>query len=78
MDGEHPARAPRAEKLRGRKESCAFIKSEWGIDIAPSTLAKYASIGGGPNFTKFKRRVYYSEADLARWVEEQLNGPRRG
>ena len=32
-----------------RAEASAYLKEKHGIDRAPTTLAKYAVVGGGPN-----------------------------
>ena len=37
------------------------------LDLAPSTLHKYRSLGGGPKFKKFGRTVRYTLKDLDEW-----------
>lgn len=62
------------EKFRTRKEASAYI-SERGLRCAPTTLQKYASIGGGPRYRRFGNRAVYLESDLDAWIEERLSGP---
>ncbi len=38
------------------------------LGLAPSTLARYRTHGGGPRFTKLRRVVLYDRADLFAWV----------
>lgn len=47
-----------------------------GLKISPKTLAKYASIGGGPLMVHFGRYVFYRLEDLIEWVEARLTPPR--
>lgn len=58
-----------------RREASAYIRAK-GLPCAPSTLAKLATIGGGPNFMKFSRNVVYTPAALDDWVENRLSGPK--
>ena len=47
---------------------------EKGLPVSPKTLAKYASIGGGPKFHKFgTTRVIYKTEDLDEWIEQRLS-----
>lgn len=47
---------------------------EKGLPVSPKTLAKYASIGGGPKFHKFgTMRVVYKIEDLDKWIEQRLS-----
>lgn len=57
-----------------RKEASKFLASV-GLSIAPSTLAKYATIGGGPKFRRFGRQVKYLPSDLIAWAETRLSDP---
>jgi hypothetical protein len=58
-----------------RSESAQHL-SEAGYPIRPKTLAKLASIGGGPVFRKFGHRVLYDSKDLLEWAEKRA-GPLR-
>jgi hypothetical protein len=59
-----------------RKGSSAFLKSH-GYEVAEATLAKLASVGGGPVYRKFGRKVLYWPADLFEWAEARCSAPRR-
>lgn len=59
-----------------RREAAEFLTSR-GYSIAPATLAKYATVGGGPVFSSFGRRPLYTEADLLAWAEGKLSAPKR-
>lgn len=60
-----------SKQFYGRKEA-ARILSERGIPTAPATLAKFATTGGGPEMTKFGRRVFYTAASLDGWVASRI------
>lgn len=59
-----------------RKEASAYLRENFGLERAPSTLAKLAVIGGGPPFRLLNRVPLYTPADLDRWVASKL-GPRQ-
>src|SRR4051812_15016720 len=63
-------------KLR-RKAASKYLFDEHGIVRAPSTLAKYAVIGGGPVFQRMGRDPVYTPANLDAWVASQLSRPMR-
>jgi hypothetical protein len=58
-----------------RKEASAYLRQTYGLERAPSTLAKLAVIGGGPPFRLLNRVPLYTAADLDQWVASKL-GPR--
>jgi hypothetical protein len=62
-------------KLLRRKEASKHLKEKWGVDRAPSTLAKLAVIGGGPPFQRLGRIPLYATDDLDEWVASKLSGP---
>ena len=62
-------------KLLRRKEASKYLKDTWGVDRAPSTLAKLAVVGGGPQFRKAARTPLYSSDDLDTWVASILSEP---
>lgn len=53
-----------------RREAAAFLTSE-GYPTANSTLAKLASIGGGPKFVKYGRYALYESDDLLAWAKDR-------
>ena len=59
-----------------RRQAAAFL-TERGYRTAPATLAKLASIGGGPVFESFGRRPLYREGDLLAWAQARTTGPRQ-
>ena len=50
-----------------RREAAAFVRGK-GLPCAPATLAKLATIGGGPSFRKFGRNVVYMPGELDAWI----------
>lgn len=65
----HPAQC---RHLR-RAEASAYLKEKWGIDRKPSTLAKIASLGGGPKFLHAGRFPLYPEDELDSWAQSILS-----
>ena len=64
------------ERRLNRLESSIFLK-ERGYNVACSTLAKYATVGGGPEFECFGRRPLYRPAKLLEWVAAKTSRPRQ-
>jgi hypothetical protein len=56
-----------------RKEASAYLKEAHGITRAPSTLAKLASNGGGPNFRKAGKTPLYPISELDLWAQQILS-----
>lgn len=50
-----------------------YLASKHGIDIAVSTLAKMATVGGGPAMQYSGRIPLYHIQDLDAWAEERLS-----
>jgi hypothetical protein len=63
--------ALRKPRLR-RWEAVEYLRLAFGIEIRPATLAKYASVGGGPAFNKSNRTPLYPTAELDRWAIDRL------
>ena len=59
-----------------RRELSEFLTG-LGFRVARSTLAKYATLGGGPVMRKFGRRVLYDPAAAIDWANVKLSPPRR-
>jgi hypothetical protein len=55
-----------------RKEASAYLREKFKLERAPSTLAKWAVIGGGPPFRLLNRVPLYTPADLDQWVASKL------
>ncbi len=62
----------KTRRLR-RKEASAYLRDEWGIIRTPKTLAKLATIGGGPPFEKDGRFPLYTPPLLDTWARSQLS-----
>jgi hypothetical protein len=60
-----------------RKAASKYLHDVHGVERAPSTLAKYAVIGGGPVFQCIGRDPVYTPANLDAWVASKLSGPMR-
>src|SRR5258707_14208723 len=62
-------------RLLRRKAASAYLHETYGLERAPSTLAKLAVIGGGPVFRRMNRVPLYSIDDLEEWVASKLSRP---
>jgi hypothetical protein len=60
-----------------RKAASKYLHEVHGVVRAPSTLAKYAVIGGGPVFQRLGRDPVYTPVNLDNWVASKLSGPMR-
>ena len=59
------------ENFLTRSEAAAHLTNR-GLPIAAKTLAKMASIGGGPPYRVFGRNAVYLPSDLEVWATERL------
>ena len=67
---------PALHKPRLRRwEAAEYLKLAHGIEVAPSTLAKWASIGGGPVFQRVNRMPLYPVTGLDAWAASKLSAP---
>jgi hypothetical protein len=57
-----------------RSAASEYIRETWGLSYKPATLAKLASVGGGPRFEHFGRWPLYRRDELDRWVCERMSG----
>lgn len=62
---------PQARFLR-RSSASRYLSAVWGIDRAPTTLAKLACVGGGPAYLKAGRAPLYRPEDLDAWARRLL------
>jgi hypothetical protein len=67
------AAAPDAPYL-SRPAAAAFL-THLGLKTATATLAKWATIGGGPAYRLFGSKVVYERASLRAWAEARLSKP---
>ena len=73
-----PCLPPALRKPRLRRwEAADYLKIVHGIEVAPASLAKWASVGGGPTYQKLNRTPLYQTAELDRWAAEKLGDPVR-
>lgn len=63
--------ALRKPRLR-RWEAADYLRLAHGIEVAPATLAKWATVGGGPAYQKANRTPLYPTTELDRWAMERL------
>jgi len=63
-------------KPETRSGAARYI-TERGYPTSPKTLAKFATVGGGPVYRIFGNRAFYDPADLDAWIAEKLSAPRR-
>lgn len=68
--------ALRKPRLR-RWEASEYLETAHGITIAPATLAKLASIGGGPPYQKSLKTPLYPRDELDAWALARLGKLRR-
>jgi hypothetical protein len=64
--------AAQRPRLR-RVDVPAYLASKHGIDIAVSTLAKMATVGGGPIMQYSGRIPLYHVRDLDAWANARLS-----
>jgi hypothetical protein len=59
-------------RLLRHKAAAAYLQAN-GYPAASSTLAKLASVGGGPEFQRFGRVPLYTPEALDRWAASRLS-----
>jgi len=59
-----------------RKDAGEYLKRRFGFG-SPQTLAKLASIGGGPEFRKAGQVVLYEIPVLDAWAQSKIGDPVR-
>lgn len=64
------------EKLLRRNEAAHYVRRRWNVPCSPATLAKLASVGGGPVFCRINNYwPAYAEKDLDIWAQSRISGP---
>ena len=71
---ELPARLKKP-RLR-RWEASEYLRLVHGIEVASTTLAKYATVGGGPAFQRLNRTPLYPTRTLDEWALRKLGNLR--
>lgn len=64
-------------KLLRRDAAAEFIREHFSIPCSARTLAKFASVGGGPLYRYSGRFPIYDTADLMAWAAGKV-GPKVG
>ncbi len=74
MTTETSSSSPTPQRPRLRRTDVPnYLASKHGIDIAVSTLAKMATVGGGPAMQYSGRIPLYHIQDLDAWAEGRLS-----
>src|SRR5215831_5964922 len=60
-----------------RTAASVYLREKHGVQRAPTTLGKLASIGGGPVFRHVGKIPIYSTDDLDAWAASLLGPPMR-
>ncbi|WP_126419510.1 hypothetical protein [Asticcacaulis excentricus] len=60
-----------------RNEASEYLFQTHGIKRVPATLAKLATLGGGPLFRKANRTPLYEVSELDAWAASITTGPKR-
>lgn len=64
---------PHLRKIRLRRvEVVEYLSLVHGIELAASTLAKWACSGNGPKFARLNRSPLYLRSDIDQWVVDNL------
>jgi len=71
-----PHEAPPEEPGRylSRPKAAEFLTDQ-GLKTSAKTLATYATMGTGPEFRRWGRRVVYEKAALLAWCQSRLSEP---
>jgi hypothetical protein len=59
-----------------RQESASYL-SERGLLVSKNTLQKFATTGGGPEYSIFGNRALYTPQNLDAWAEARLTASRK-
>jgi hypothetical protein len=75
VNAEPPA-FMRKQRLRS-DEASQYLEVAHGLTVAPRTLDKLRSVGGGPEFQRFGRAILYRRDLLDAWAISRLGKPLR-
>jgi hypothetical protein len=59
-----------------RRRAASALLRQHGYPVAETTLAKYATIGGGPPFESFGRIPLYDPEELLAWARSRCRARR--
>jgi hypothetical protein len=57
------------------RRAVAAALTDSGFPVAATSLATYATRGGGPAFQKFGKKPLYRWADALEWAQSRLSKP---
>jgi hypothetical protein len=64
---------PRYPVYRRRRRASEYLFERFGLNCAVSTLAKFATVGGGPKFVHAGRFPLYPEDELDAWALSRIS-----
>jgi hypothetical protein len=53
------------------RAASAFFAAR-GFQLAEATMAKYRTVGGGPTFLRYGRRILYRPSALTAWLDARV------
>jgi hypothetical protein len=59
-----------------RQEAASYL-SRRGLLVTKNTLQKFATVGGGPEYSIFGNRALYTAESLDAWAEARLSASRK-
>ena len=59
------------------RQEAAFYLSGRGLLVTKNTLQKFATVGGGPEYSIFGNRALYLAETLDAWAEARLSKSRK-
>jgi hypothetical protein len=59
-----------------RQEAACYLSGQ-GLRVSKNTLQKFATVGGGPEYSIFGNRALYTPDNLIAWVEARLSVSRK-
>ncbi len=59
-----------------RQESASYLSAR-GLLVTKNTLQKFATVGGGPEYSIFGNRALYTPQNLDAWAEARLTASRK-
>ena len=59
-----------------RQEAASYLSGR-GLLVTKNTLQKFATTGGGPDYSIFGNRALYTSDSLDAWAERRLTAPRK-
>ena len=63
------------KKFLNRDEAATYL-TNLGLPVRKTTLSKWATVGGGPQYQLFGNRALYTVENLDAWANKRLTTPR--